>query len=156
MTAFAAVMVIHIAGHTELDNTGVLPTSACCAGTIHRPLTWAQAPDGRTAAAHRHLLEDVDELISDLTDTSQLDVSNTTSPFGLEVYGSGQATGLIADSGSTEVWDVHVHVSSCLWTVLCSCCNHSNKEPLQPHVAACSAAVWTLSIVALFCSIHPL
>ena len=87
----------------------MLSTSACCAGTIDRPLKWGQAPNARTAAARRHLLVDVDELVSDLTDTSQLDVSNTTSPFGLEVYGSGQPTGLIADSGSTEVWDVHVN-----------------------------------------------
>ena len=56
----------------------------------------------RTAGASRHLLVDVEQ-ISNLTDTSDLDVTNTTTQFGLEVYGSGQATGVVADSGSAEV-----------------------------------------------------
>ena len=66
MVSHAATMDIHIAAHAELGVTGIGPTSACCAGTSDRALHHA-----RTAAARRHLLVNVDELISDLTDTSQ-------------------------------------------------------------------------------------
>ena len=58
---------------------------------------------GPTAAAGRRLLLDVDEIISNLSSSSQLDATTTTAPFGLEIFGSGQPTGIIADSGSTEV-----------------------------------------------------
>ncbi len=61
------------------------------------------AQTGRTAAAGRHLLLNVDQIISNLSSSSDLDTSNVTTPFGLEVYGNDQPTGLIADSGSTEV-----------------------------------------------------
>ena len=42
-------------------------------------------------------------LLTNVCITTQLDVSNTTSQFGMEVYGSGQPTGIVADSGSLEV-----------------------------------------------------
>ncbi len=61
------------------------------------------AQTARTAAAGRHLLLNVDQIISNLSSSSDLDTSNVTTPFGLEVYGNDQPTGLIADSGSTEV-----------------------------------------------------
>jgi len=70
----------------------------CCTGTTERI-----AQIARTAAAGRHLLLDVDQIISNLSSSSDLDTSNVTTPFGLEVYGNDQPTGLIADSGSTEV-----------------------------------------------------
>lgn len=69
-----------------------------CTGTIDRI-----AQTARTAAAGRHLLLDVDQIISNLSSSSELDTSSVTTPFGLEVYGNDQPTGLIADSGSTEV-----------------------------------------------------
>ena len=70
----------------------------CCTGTINRI-----AETARTAAAGRHLLLDVDQILSNLSSSSDLDTSDDTTPFGLEVYGNDQPTGLIADSGSTEV-----------------------------------------------------
>ncbi len=82
--------------------------TVCCTGITDRI-----AQTARTAAAGRHLLLDVDQIISNLSSSSDLDTSSVTTPFGLEVYGNDQPTGLIADSGSTEV---HTYAQTCLPT----------------------------------------
>lgn len=56
----------------------------------------------RPLGAGRYLLTELSQ-VSNVSSASQLDVSNTRADFGLEVYGSGTATGIVADSGSTQV-----------------------------------------------------
>ncbi len=91
-------------GTSELINH--LIRNFCCTGATNRT-----AQVTHTAAAGRHLLLDVDQIISNLSSSSDLDTGSVATPFGLEVYGNDQPTGLIADSGSTEV---HTDALTCL------------------------------------------
>jgi len=120
----------------------------CCTGTTGRT-----AQIARTAAAGRHLLLDVDQIISNLSSSSDLDTSSVTTPFGLEVYGNDQPTGLIADSGSTEV---HTYALTCLPTG----CRHLQSQPEsgqtlfnlhvgRPSAFAKCALVMTVNVMSL-------
>ena len=71
----------------------------------------------RPFSAGRYLLTELSQ-VTNLSSASELDVSSTRADFGLEVYGSGTSTGIVADSGSTEV-------------SACFCMRHDTGKTLQ-------------------------
>lgn len=50
-------------------------------------------------------------LLSNLTDAWQLDPANLTEQYGLHIYGSGATTGLVVDSGGSQVRVQAAHVA---------------------------------------------
>ena len=56
--------------------------------------------------------------LSNLTDALQLDPANLTEQYGLHIYGSGSTTGLVVDSGGSEVRSQPVNWASHLPSIL--------------------------------------
>ena len=116
-----------------------------CAGLNMRVSTLATISDdvrsGTTATSAASAATNLTQL-SNLTDISQLDPLNLTEQYGLHIYGSGSTTGLVVDSGGSEVrsqpakWASHVP-STLTKADRCTC-------------ISCKAFFWECCSVMLF------